>query len=140
MNRLTFDWVSREMPLTSTAVVTKGKSSVSLIKKMVSRPLNRHSHLKGCYTGSYVILTGNEMDLPWVDGASYYGSDPDAPSLLLPTHSRPSIHAGLIEKAFSSHMDSGPYILIPEDKIIISVAHALPLSKKAMQAWIEVCR
>lgn len=95
------------------------------------------ANVKGCYTESHVILTGDETDLPWVDGASYFGCDPDAPSLLLPTHSKPSIHAGLIEKAFSPRLKSGQYIVIPEDKIIIPVAKALPLDRETIRAWIE---
>ncbi len=137
MKQLTIKWVSRDIPLSAVAVVTKNKTSVLLLNRLLSRSSDMPSGLKGCYTGNYVIITGDEKDLPWVNGAAYYGSDPDAPSLLLPTHSKPSVHAGLVERAFSARIKSGQYLLIPEDRLIIPLHKALPLSKETMQEWIK---
>ncbi|MCP4350521.1 MAG: hypothetical protein GY795_34055 [Desulfobacterales bacterium] len=137
MKQLTIKWVSRDTPLSAVAVVTKNKAAVSLLSRLLSRASDIPSGLKGCCTDNYVVITGDEKDLPWVDGADYYGSDPDAPSMLLPTHSKPTVHAGLVEKAFSSRIKSGQNILIPEDRLIISLRKALPLDKETMQTWIK---
>lgn len=140
MNHLTFRWIPREAPLPATAVVTRDRASVSLVKKILLRPSSLSSGLKGCHFERYVIITGDEQHLPWVDGACYFGTDPDAPSLLLPTHSRPSIHPGLLEKAFSSHIKKGQSIIMPDDRIIFHVSKALPLDKEALGAWLEAYR
>ena len=112
----------------------------ALVTRLLSTPPLRYAGLKGCASGTHVVILGEEKDLPWVDGASYHGIDPDAPSLLLPTHSAPTVHAGLLERALACHVKSGPCLVLPEERRLIPVAKARPLDRKVLRAWLEANR
>ncbi len=130
-------WIPRQTPLTAMAVVTKQPVAAQLVSKLLLRIDKELSELKGCYAGDYVVIIGDESMLPWINGAVYFGKDPDAPSLLMPTHSKPTVHTGLVEKAFSKLTAKGRIIIMPDDAVVIPILKALPLDTNALKAFLK---
>jgi MoxR-vWA-beta-propeller ternary system domain bpX5 len=104
------DWRPRAVPLPVVAVAARGEPALRLVERATPR-------FRGIGGPGWLVLLGDE--LPWVDGAVYLGRDPDAPRLLLPTHSAPHAGgapvAGLVDRWAADRCAGmpGPYAVIP---------------------------
>jgi MoxR-vWA-beta-propeller ternary system domain bpX5 len=87
-------WVPRAAPLEVAAAVVVGPRSSAWIERVRGGPW------AGVVGDGWSAALGAEFDrsagshpaeLPWVDGIVYLGRDPEAPRLLLPTHSTPTV-------------------------------------------------
>jgi hypothetical protein len=74
---------ARWPPLDPQFVVARGEAGRALARGLLATP-ERLTKLRGLVSGDLLALTG--PDLPWVDGAEYFGRDGDSSWLLIPTH------------------------------------------------------
>jgi hypothetical protein len=79
-------------------------------------------------------LLGATDDLPWADGVSYLGVDPEAPSLLLPTTMTPQLPLALFERAVLRRASSGgPFAVLANERRLVSTA----LARVVLRSEIE---
>ena len=103
----------------------------------VSRLLERVAELRGVGTPSGLVLLGPEAELPWVAGVRYFGVDPAAPSLLLPTTRAPVFAVELVERAFRrAFAGSGPWLVDDSERRVIPLDHAGRVDRARAGAWL----
>jgi hypothetical protein len=73
-----------------------------------------------------LVLVGKE--LPWLPGIAYYGLDPAAPSLYLPTLQTPNIPLELLRLA----LPAGPVLLTIEG-LLVPLGGARPPDKSTLE-------
>jgi hypothetical protein len=134
-----FDWLPRDTPLEPRAVAATGAAARQLALRLLAGPDDALSELRGVAAPGLIVLLGAPDSLPWVDGARYFGQDPLAPTLLMPTTHRPAVAASLVERAFRRSFLSlaAPLLVIPPQSRVVSVADALPVQRAALVAWLE---
>ena len=128
--------MNRDTPLVPTALTVKGDTALRLLEKLSTLDKLNLSKLKGGAFDDLIFITCEAYNLPWIDGVNYYGYDPETNNLLLPSHSKPSLNAGLIEESFGLK-GATHYILMKESNTLISTDGALPLKRETIIKWIE---
>jgi hypothetical protein len=136
----TVTWIDRERVLSPLAACARGEQTLALANKLYSWTADRLAKLSGVATAdALVVLAKLEDDLPWIDGIKYLGKDPLAPQLLLPTASRPDVHASLFERAITQKARTiGLIAVLPDPPpAIIPLRNALPLSHTKLRELLE---
>jgi hypothetical protein len=120
------------------AVAGAGPVALALARRLMAH--GSVERFTGVAAASLVIAIGD--DLPWVDGVTYLGRDPQAPLLLLPTQLEPSARIDLVERALSMRAKgvSPPLAILASPPRIVSLAAALPIDRARLAAWIEAHR
>ena len=77
------DWGVRTSPLLASAVWVP--------RERVPGLLDRLPRFRGIAMAAGLVLLAPEAELPWVERARYFGVDPSAPSLFLPTTRTPAV-------------------------------------------------
>ena len=131
------EWITREEPLEPVAVAAGGSVARRLLRRLLARQDEEVSQLKGLASDNLVLVLGATTRLPWVPGCHYLGKDPEAPSLLLPTHSRPNLDAALLEQALRARYSAMPLAVLPSLSLLISASGALHLDRAFLQAWLD---
>jgi MoxR-vWA-beta-propeller ternary system domain bpX5 len=138
--RVPVRWVPREPPLEPAAVVGMGPSFVALLARLDRASNEALSKLRGVAGADVIVVAGEALALPWVDGAHWLGRDPAAPSLLVPTGLRPSVEVSLFERALlrGAHGPS-PLAVVPRGGalVVLSMAEARPVSREALKRLRE---
>jgi hypothetical protein len=117
-------WVSREPPLTPVVVIGVGEVGERLLAR--ARSDAEPSRWTGVRSDGLVALCGS--DLPWVDGVSYFGEDPDAKGLHVPTWLKTQLHPALVARALRRLGVVGPVALIPGTPLrVVPLGEARPL-------------
>jgi hypothetical protein len=123
------------------ALAATGLRVSVLIQRLLEEPDERLSRLRGVIGAGCAIVLGETEALPWIEGLTYLGRDPDAPSLLLPTNLAPSVPATLLERALFAQIDEAPPIaVLPDPPRIASVSKALPIARSRLLARLETAR
>jgi hypothetical protein len=97
--RFSVVWRPRLRPLKPVGVFARGPAARALAERLLARDDAALARLRGVAGDGLLALLGAGGDLPWTDGVSYLGRDPEAPLLLLPTTQEPAIHPRLLERA-----------------------------------------
>lgn len=117
-------WQPRAEPLVCEAALLTKREALALVEQGLPEELRWLS------LGGEVLVLGRDEDLPWRPGVRYFGRDPLAATLLLPTHSAPSIPVDLLERCVRLHYDfQGPLLVDPKVERVIGVPAARPLTK-----------
>jgi hypothetical protein len=132
---LAIGWRPRARPLDPRAVVARGAAAKALVEKLLARDDAALAKLSGVTSAAsaagdgLILVLGESAELPWVDGVSYLGRDPAAPSLLLPTASEPDVPVELLERAIVARFAgvAAPIAVLPEAGAIIGVGGARPI-------------
>ncbi len=136
MKKIKITWIERKNPLPPSAVSASGDYALNLVSLLLKRDKKILSSLNGGFLKDMVFFTGETNSLPWCDGVVYYGIDPDAPTLLLPTLLKPSVNSGFLEKAITIP-DRSQYLVIPEKSLFLSTNGTLPLDREILTKWLE---
>lgn len=139
MSESAVSWSDREPPLVPCAVVAGKDAARRLAERLLAMDDTALARLSGVASQTHLVVLGEESDLPWVDGVSYLGQDPRAPSLLLPTQIEPVVPAAnLFERALRKRFAnlSPPLAILPETFTVISCHRALRISRDAIETWI----
>ncbi len=127
----------RAGPLPASAIVGRGPAAIALAQRLLKFDQEKLAGFQGVAGDHLLILTGNESDLPWIDGIEYLGRDADAPSLLLPTYLLPNLPLQLVERAFLARNDLMPPIaLLHQPDCAISLAMARRIDYQSLENWV----
>ena len=135
---------TREVPLTPCVVVAEGTAARALLRLLLD-DVTRITSLRGVvhHEGEALLLAllGQETDLPWVEGVSYFGIDPNAPRLRLSTTlgvglegASSALAAELLEGALlhAHGEDAMPLLVMPER--LLSLAAARPIDLEVLRS------
>ena len=130
---------NRSVPLEPRCVVGTGAVSRALGARVLRYPDARLESLRGVVADGTLLLLGASDCLPWVDGATYLGCDPEAPFLLLSTRHRPNVPVDAFERALLRHAQSipPPIAVLLHPSRLVSVADARILERARLQHWVE---
>ncbi|HEU4407215.1 MAG TPA: hypothetical protein VFS43_18240 [Polyangiaceae bacterium] len=129
------DFRPRARPLEPSAVFAEGEAAEALARACLGRPPS--TSLRGVWAPRLLALVGPAGELPWAEGVAYFGTDPAAPALLLPTHSEPSVPAALLERAVLRVVSAPPVLVVPWPPRLVSAARARPFGHARLRAWLE---
>lgn len=89
--------------------------------------------LRGVFTPTLAVVLGPTDALPWVDGLRYLARAVGEPNLLLPTDVRMNIAPRVVLRAFLHRPEAPrpPVVLLPEQRLFVSVAEARSLAALA---------
>ena len=118
------------------SVAATGAHARALGLALLRRDDEALARLSGVAGRGVLLVTGASDELPWCDGAVYLGRDPDAPGLLLSTTSRPSVHAGLLERALLAKARP-PLAVLHGSGVLVSLEAARPLVRRLLDDWME---
>jgi hypothetical protein len=124
----------RARPLEPSAVFAEGGAAEALARACLGRPPS--PSLRGVWAPGLLALLGPAGELPWAEGVAYFGTDPAAPALLLPTHSEPSVPAALLERAVLRAVAAPPVLVVPWPPRLVSAARARPFGHERLRAWL----
>lgn len=120
------------------AVVAFGDVAKDLARKLLASDDAKWPSLKGVATSDGIVLLGEAVSLPWVDGVSYLGSDERAPHLLLPTNREPNLPLDLLQQALIERSPFPPPLALIETKnTVVSLAQARGLSRDLLRSWLS---
>ncbi len=133
-----WQWQPRTVPLVPCAVAARRASSSAMARRLLAGEDELLAQLRGVVGVETLLIHGPAELLPWVDGAVYLGRDPLAPSLLLPTHSEPSLNAALLERALLAAFPAylPPLAVLISEQLILSANAARPISRDMLQDWL----
>lgn len=125
-------WVPREPPLSACGLVVVA-SGIARLLRLEDEALGR---LQGVVGAGKIVILGDGEALPWVDGATWLGVDPEARALRLPTTLRPDVPVAWLERrvlALAAGSGGGPFVVLPETQEIIPLGSALPLDRAMIE-------
>jgi hypothetical protein len=139
---LKVEWRARPTPLVSAAVLARDDAARRLAARALSRPDEALIRLSALAAPALLVLLGESAELPWTDGARYFGRDRAAPSILMPTTLGPDLPPELLERAILAAPDrrgGPPFLVMPaaDGLEIAPLGGALPLSRARLEAWLE---
>jgi hypothetical protein len=141
IHRLEVAWRDREPPLGPVCAVATGAAARAMAERLLDRPDAALARLRAAGGPSLLAILGEADDLPWVDGITYLGRDPAAPSLLLPTHRAPTVHAALLERALLGLVGRGaPVGVLLDPPRLVPLGVARVLDREALPAWLGARR
>lgn len=136
MTALALHWAPRWPPLAPEFVMARGAPARALATLLLASP-QRLDALRGVAAPRLLALSGAE--LPWVEGVEYFGREPGASWLLLPTERAPSVPSPWLERRYRRALpDAGwPCLLVPEPLTLVPVAKCAPVGAAMLAAWLE---
>lgn len=124
-------WSDRSVPLAPAGAWADGDVAVRLADRLLRMPVTARTRLEGVSTEDTLVVFGAAEDLPWVDGITYLGRDPAAPSLLVPTRQSPNVSMALLGAAIGG----GPCAVLLDPPRIVSLSNALPVGRETLERW-----
>lgn len=139
--RVKVAWIAREPPLIPGVVVARDGVARKLARRLLRASDEDLARWRAVSGEALLAVMGERETLPWVDGVTYLGRDPAAPSLWLPTTLRPDVPVELFERALlarTSHTSPPLALLVREDGVdLLSLAEARPLARAALTRWLD---
>ena len=129
--KIKVEWRPRTEPLAPRAVVGFGAVATRLVARLLA-DVEAWTGLEGLSGAEVIVVLGPSEQLPWVDGVRYYGRDPAAPELYLPTTLAPTVPVELYAQTIVSPR---PLLIEPREGRAFPLSGALPLSAKRLSAW-----
>jgi hypothetical protein len=122
-------WSPREEPLPPEAVAGRGRVAV----RLAERVLGRSEAWRGVVGDDLIVVLG--PDLPWVDGVTYLGRDPRAPTLWFDTRVQPDVPPALLARAVARRVP-GPVAWLADPTVLVPLGAAEPFHPPALGAWL----
>jgi len=138
--RITFS--PRDDVLEPAAVVGLGPTARTLAVRLMLLSDDRLGKLRGCACGSIVAVLGEAQDLPWADGVTYLGRNPDAPRLFVPAMLCPNAAMDVFERAIARRAGElpGPWAVLASPPRLFSLADAALINRGHLSNWLEAQR
>lgn len=130
-------WRARTAPLTPEVCAASGPAAQRLMRRLPAMEPERLARLRGGANNDYVVVIGAEADLPWVPGVEYFGRDPLAPHLYLPTALEPDVPVTLLDKALHMMFMRAPLAIMCSTQIVIPLDGVLPLDATYVSKWLR---
>lgn len=129
--KIKVEWRPRPEPLAPRAVVGFGPVAARLVARLLA-DVEALPGLEGLSGDALILVLGPSERLPWVDGVRYYGRDPAAPELYLPTTLAPTVPVEIYARTIEGPR---PLLIEPREGRAFPLGGALPLSAKRLLAW-----
>lgn len=129
-------WSARAEPLRPLAAAARGTAAERVVRRLLTRNDEQLAQLSGVAAEGLVLIVGPQAALPWTDGIMYLGRDPQAAELLLPTAQRPNVPVAMLSRALLSARIVPPLAVLLNPPALVCLAQALPLSRRALEAWL----
>lgn len=129
--KIKVEWRPRLEPLLPRAVVGFGPVAQRLVARLLA-DVEAIKGLEGLSGADVIVVLGPSEQLPWVDGVRYYGRDPKAPELYLPTTLTPTVPVELYAKTIDGPR---PLLIEPREQRAFPLGGALALSVPQLRAW-----
>jgi hypothetical protein len=141
---------AREVPLTPTVLYAEGEPARALARRLAARleegpeagsVLDPRLVGVASREASYLVLSGPSEQLPWCEGARYFGIDPAAPRLRLSTTHAPQLadgtplSASLLERALVARHPAAIGALVVMGSRVIALGAARPLDRALLLAF-----
>lgn len=128
-------WSPRWPPLAAEYVVARGAAARALAAVLLAAP-ERLARLRGVVAGDVLALTGE--DLPWVDGAEYFGRDGAAAWLLMPTQWATSVPTSWLERRYRAVRVDWPCLLLRDGatQLLLPVGLAAAIDARRLADWM----
>jgi MoxR-vWA-beta-propeller ternary system domain bpX5 len=128
----------RREPLVPCAAAAEGAAAVRLAHRLLALDDEALARLSGVSAPDLLAVFGPEVALPWVEGIRYFGRDPEAPSLLLPTAVVLSVPAPLLERALlaAAGGSTPPLAVLLDPLRLVPMGLARPVDRARLQVWI----
>jgi hypothetical protein len=123
---------SRWPPLAPEFVIARGAAGRALARALLENP-TRLATLRGLVSGDLLAVTG--ADLPWVDGAEYFGRDGSASWLLVPTSLAASVPTSWLERRYRAALPKLDWPCLLVGRELLPVGRAAALHPPLLQAW-----
>jgi hypothetical protein len=125
--------------LSPVAAVAFGERARALAVRLLALDESHRERLTASVANAMLIVGGDAADLPWIDGILYLGVDAEAPELLLPTTSCPSVPVDLFARAITSRFKSQPRPLavVHDPPSVIPLGALRRIDRGALQKWLE---
>ena len=127
---------ARWPPLAPEFVVARGAAGRALALSLLADPA-RLAAVRGLVSGDLIAVTG--VELPWVDGAEYFGRDGGAAWLLVSTCRASGVPTSWLERRYRAALPQvdWPCILLQPDGVLLPVGRAASLDGAALRAWCD---
>lgn len=130
-------WVREEPPRVARLIVAEGEVAMRLVARLLTETDDALLKLSGVASTEaeppLIVIHGATTDLPWVDGAEYFGEA--AIGVYLPTTRRPPGPLDLQIRAARREVPSGPFAWLIDGRII-PLAQSRPLHRCRLEAWL----
>jgi len=131
-------WTPRDCPLLPVAVAGQGETSLRLARRLLQMEDESLAQLEGVAGRKLIVVQGRLELLPWAHGVQYLGSDPAAPSLLVPTNYQPSLPPELLARAIGGKVSvAGLISVLPEPWLLVPMRNARAVSRQTLTQWLE---
>lgn len=107
-------WRDRDAPLVAAAVVAHAGAAHHLAESARSR-LRAGANLSAASAVGFLVIIGDEADLPWSDGATYLGWES---AVLVPTTQVPEPATALLSDAARRFADVGSLVIVLPDMVL----------------------
>ncbi len=138
--RVKVSWIAREPPLSAGVVVARDGVARALARRLLRAGDEDLARWRAVSGDALLAVMGERETLPWVDGVTYLGRDPAAPSLWLPTTLRPDAPVELFERALlarASRVSPPLAVLVREGGMdLVSLAEARPVARAVLTRWL----
>lgn len=121
-------WQRRPDPASPRAVVAWAEAAPRLHARLHNLAAEHQARLLATASRDVFIVSGETLDLPWVEGAAYAAPSVEAPGLWLPTLWCPDMPSELIARALLTRHARQPLLLWPDPETIVPMDRQLPVS------------
>jgi len=119
-------WTDRDIPIRAAAVVVHGAAARELALSAMSR-LSAGASLSAAVGHGFLVIIGDEADLPWCDGAVYLGWEA---AVLVPTTRVPNPRTPLI--ADTARRGAGTHdLVVVLPQIVLHTPNPRPIADPA---------
>ena len=124
---------SRWPPLAPEFVIARGAAGRVLAQGLLGNPA-RLATLRGLISGDVLAVTGD--DLPWVDGAEYFGRDGSASWLLVSTRVASPVPTSWLERRYRAALPQLDWPCLLVGEALLPVGRAAALHPPLLVAWL----
>lgn len=131
-------WKARVEPLEVVAVAAMGGVARELARRLLKRDEDELRRLRGVTWPDGLALEGAFNELPWADGAMYFGR---VGGFLLPSNLEPDVPFELWTRALRQSLGdklAPPMLVLPGVHVVVSLAEARAVKRAKLEAWLNL--
>ncbi len=134
-------WLPLQSPLKAEAAYASGEAAERLAAHLLRLAPEYRDGLSGVCGSDFLVLLGKAACLPWSPGIRYLGRPIPTQPIYWPTECAPTYSESLLARRIVQHAGSGglqgPYALIPEGAVVISLSEASQVNDSEVRTWLE---
>jgi len=129
-------WRERTPALAPSGLVASGPVARTLLLELARRGADALQGLSAVVAPGLLVLLGEALRLPWVDGIGYCAPAPEAPGLWLPTRLAPELPPDLVHASLRRRTAQSRLLLWHAPACVLGLDEAQALQPEVL-AWLE---